>query len=467
MPPLVRPTPFSWLPGCRCSFCSPQPPWPEAGRYPVAWDGPQLYYLPRWCDSCQQWKPPRAHHSKRLGQCVLRMDHYCVITENIIGQRNHGYFVLMVIFGNMGLLYALIFVAKTVHLAWQPYWALYSKFATYAQQRGSYYQWLLMGGHLHVLKALLGYEVPLLLVLTVVSLILLGPLLRHVGLALRGTTVLEDMGHGDAIDLPGTKVLPLRPGDFRQPFWMALQMLLGSRLQWVPSGATTAAVNCPAPQKGVALSPLMAACEYPSDSWAHHAVSGCQKPGRQQEIRPYESGAFGYKLRVPISDGLQDVKEATSELLCGGVSLVATTVAVACAGAAGGFARVVEGGPGPGLRGALLEAPAAAVSHAAGGAGPLGVLAGAFVAGHGSGGAWQESAEESRTQALAEKEALLQSIGTWSSPSPSDIELPLSDLAGLARAVYAEPPRELPGWRCDLACVRDPEEEATQIGSFS
>ncbi|CAE7884712.1 unnamed protein product, partial [Symbiodinium microadriaticum] len=89
-----------------------------------------------------------------------------------------------------------------------------------------------MGGHLHVLKALLGYEVPLLLVLSVVSLILLGPLLRHVGLALRGTTVLEDMGHGDAIDLPGTKVLPLRPGDFRQPFWLALQMLLGSRWAW-------------------------------------------------------------------------------------------------------------------------------------------------------------------------------------------------------------------------------------------
>lgn len=163
--------------------------------------------------------------------------------------------------------------------------------------------------------------------------------------------------------------------------------------------------------------------------------------------------------RELISDGLQDVKEATSELLCGGVSLVATTVAVACAGAAGGLARVVEGGPGPGLRGALLEAPAAAVSHAAGGAGPLGVLAGAFVAGHGSGGAWQESTEESRRQALVEKEALLQSIGTWSSPSPADIELPLSELAALARAVYAEPPQELPGWRCDLACVRDPEEE--------
>ncbi|CAE6953114.1 PFA4 [Symbiodinium sp. KB8] len=199
---------WNFVASCFCAPGSPQPPWPEAGRYPVAWDGPQLYYLPRWCDSCQQWKPPRAHHSKRLGQCVLRMDHYCVITENIIGQRNHGYFLLMVIFGNMGLLYALIFVAKTVHLAWQPYWALYGKFA------------------------LLGYEVPLLLVLSVVSLILLGPLLRHVGLALRGTTVLEDMGHGDAIDLPGTKVLPLRPGDFRQPFWLALQMLLGSRWAW-------------------------------------------------------------------------------------------------------------------------------------------------------------------------------------------------------------------------------------------
>ncbi|CAE7565781.1 unnamed protein product, partial [Symbiodinium pilosum] len=139
----------------------------------------------------------------------------------------------MVIFGNAGLLYALVFVAKTVHLSWSPYWALFDKFASYAHQRGSYYQWLLLGGHLHVLKALLGYEVPLLLILTIVSLILLAPLLRHVGLALRGTTVLEDMGHGDAIDLPGcTKVLPLQPGDFALSPGEALSQLLGPRWIW-------------------------------------------------------------------------------------------------------------------------------------------------------------------------------------------------------------------------------------------
>ena len=52
---------------------------------------PQLHVLfaKRWCSACKEWRParlrsgmelrkaPRAHHSKRLGQCVARMDHDC------------------------------------------------------------------------------------------------------------------------------------------------------------------------------------------------------------------------------------------------------------------------------------------------------------------------------------------------------------------------------------------------------
>lgn len=81
-----------------------------------------------------------------------------------------------------------------------------------------------MGGHLHALRALLGVEIFLLLVLVVLGLGLLGPLWRHLsasvkrilaypraelGLALKGITVLEDLGAREAVEL-SQKAMPLR-----------------------------------------------------------------------------------------------------------------------------------------------------------------------------------------------------------------------------------------------------------------
>ena len=33
--------------------------------------------LPRWCSSCNIWKPDRSHHCREVGRCVYKMDHYC------------------------------------------------------------------------------------------------------------------------------------------------------------------------------------------------------------------------------------------------------------------------------------------------------------------------------------------------------------------------------------------------------
>ncbi len=33
--------------------------------------------LPRWCSSCNSWKPDRSHHCREVDRCVYKMDHYC------------------------------------------------------------------------------------------------------------------------------------------------------------------------------------------------------------------------------------------------------------------------------------------------------------------------------------------------------------------------------------------------------
>lgn len=32
---------------------------------------------PRWCSTCLNWKPDRAHHCREVGRCVQKMDHFC------------------------------------------------------------------------------------------------------------------------------------------------------------------------------------------------------------------------------------------------------------------------------------------------------------------------------------------------------------------------------------------------------
>lgn len=47
------------------------------------------------CDKCDNiWKPSRTHHCSVQAHDVLRMDHYCPVTLNTIGMRNHGAFFM-------------------------------------------------------------------------------------------------------------------------------------------------------------------------------------------------------------------------------------------------------------------------------------------------------------------------------------------------------------------------------------
>lgn len=46
------------------------------------------------CGRCDAYKPPRSHHCRICGRCIVRMDHHCPWMNNCIGARNQKHFIL-------------------------------------------------------------------------------------------------------------------------------------------------------------------------------------------------------------------------------------------------------------------------------------------------------------------------------------------------------------------------------------
>lgn len=47
----------------------------------------------RFCKKCNCFKPPRAHHCRTCGRCVVKMDHHCPWINNCLGQNNQKFFI--------------------------------------------------------------------------------------------------------------------------------------------------------------------------------------------------------------------------------------------------------------------------------------------------------------------------------------------------------------------------------------
>ncbi|GAA5811468.1 hypothetical protein MFLAVUS_004905 [Mucor flavus] len=86
----------------------------EPGSTPEGWEPPYSILNPdesapirvgilgpRFCKKCDSYKPPRSHHCRHCGKCVLRMDHHCPWLGNCIGFGNYSYFIRF-IFSVMG-----------------------------------------------------------------------------------------------------------------------------------------------------------------------------------------------------------------------------------------------------------------------------------------------------------------------------------------------------------------------------
>lgn len=69
-----------------------------------------LLYSTQICKYCNISQPVRSHHCKYCNKCVKVYDHHCTVIGTCIGERNHGRFLLFLIFETIILTYAFIII---------------------------------------------------------------------------------------------------------------------------------------------------------------------------------------------------------------------------------------------------------------------------------------------------------------------------------------------------------------------
>jgi palmitoyltransferase len=67
----------------------------------------------RYCEICQHIKPDRAHHCRRCGECVLKMDHHCIWFNRCVSFTNYKIFLLLL---GYNLLYCLFIELTTLSI---------------------------------------------------------------------------------------------------------------------------------------------------------------------------------------------------------------------------------------------------------------------------------------------------------------------------------------------------------------
>ncbi|KAI0756348.1 zf-DHHC-domain-containing protein [Daedaleopsis nitida] len=96
----------------------------DPGTVPPTWrpdvndeDGYEVKKLtrgPRYCRTCENYKPPRAHHCRQCKRCVLRMDHHCPWVNNCVGHFNYGHFIRFLFYVDVACSYHLVMLVNRV-----------------------------------------------------------------------------------------------------------------------------------------------------------------------------------------------------------------------------------------------------------------------------------------------------------------------------------------------------------------
>ncbi|TIA88836.1 hypothetical protein E3P99_02357 [Wallemia hederae] len=65
----------------------------SANQYPPTFRLQDPKLEATFCQECQLWRPPRAHHDRHARRCVWEFDHYCPWIGQSIGGNNHKHFI--------------------------------------------------------------------------------------------------------------------------------------------------------------------------------------------------------------------------------------------------------------------------------------------------------------------------------------------------------------------------------------
>ena len=68
----------------------------------------------RFCDACDQKKPPRCHHCSICRMCIVNMDHHCPWVCNCVGYLNKKFFILFLFYAWFGSILIIVLTFKTL-----------------------------------------------------------------------------------------------------------------------------------------------------------------------------------------------------------------------------------------------------------------------------------------------------------------------------------------------------------------
>ncbi|CAO3693105.1 unnamed protein product [Rhizopus stolonifer] len=72
-------------------------------------------HTPRFCKTCDNYKPPRTHHCSICKRCVLKMDHHCPWVNNCVGYFNYCHFIRFIICVNVSCIYIFVLLCCRLH----------------------------------------------------------------------------------------------------------------------------------------------------------------------------------------------------------------------------------------------------------------------------------------------------------------------------------------------------------------